>query len=476
MANENFSDMFVKRVSIPCDVNTLFDYHTKNGALERLIPPWSGLSVVSQTGGINDDAISDFRIALGPIKTKWVSKHFGYIHNRQFQDEMIYGPFKKWVHTHSFIPEDTKQCIIEDKIKYTPKFGKLGSRIFKKKIHNYLNQLFMYRHRILVDDINLKKMKVEKGKRILVTGSHGLIGSALIPLLTSVGEHRITRLTRGLVDKNKSHHSDKNSVKSAEIIHWDLEAERVNHNNLENFDIVIHLAGENIFGRWTETKKQRIRDSRIKSTSLLSESLSKLSHPPSLLICASAIGYYGNRPNETLTEDNSQGNGFLPDVCKQWEDSTKVAADAGIRVVNTRFGVVLSPKDGMLQKILPSFKLGLGISIGNKEQYFNWVSIEDVIKSIFYLIVSTSIRGPVNIVSPSAVTNMEFSNILKKIFNPRLSFSINPEITKMIFGQMSDELLSINSHVLPKRLLNDGYKFVNPDLEDTLRFLVGKLV
>ncbi|NOJ32808.1 MAG: TIGR01777 family protein [Candidatus Nitrosocosmicus sp.] len=473
MVNENFSDMFVKRSLIPCDVNTLFDYHKQNGALERLVPPWSGLNVVSQKDGINNDAISIFRIEFGPIRLKWVSKHFGYIHNKQFQDKMIKGPFKKWVHTHSFIPQDENQCIIEDRINYTPKFGQIGSKILHKNIQNYLNQLFIYRYRILVDDINLKKRTVGKGKKILITGSHGLIGSALIPLLTNIGEHKVTRLARGSSNKIKDFPS--NTDKQQEVIYWDLESKKLNLRELENFDIIIHLSGENIFGRWTNTKKRRILDSRVQSTILLSESLSKLSNPPSLLICASAIGYYGNRPNEILTEESSSGDGFLSKVCQEWENATKTATKAGIRVVNTRFGVVLCPKEGMLQKLLPPFKMGLGVSIGNKEHYINWVSIEDVIKSIFYLITDDSIHGPVNIVSPNLVTNMEFSNILNKIFNPKLSISINPKITKIIFGQMADELLSTNSHVLPKKLLKKGYKFVNPDLEETVRFLVGKM-
>ncbi|HEX2408610.1 MAG TPA: SRPBCC family protein, partial [Nitrososphaeraceae archaeon] len=209
--------MFVKRSLIPYNVNTLFDYHTRDGALERLVPPWSGLNVVSQKGGINNDAISIFRIKLGPINFKWVSKHFGYIHNSQFQDKMISGPFQKWVHTHSFIPQGTNQCIIEDKIDYIPKLGKIGSKIIRKRIENYLDQLFLYRSRILVNDIYFEKISLEKEKKILITGSHGLIGSALIPLLTNIGKHKITRLVKNTNYKNKYSTSNTDHEK---IIHW----------------------------------------------------------------------------------------------------------------------------------------------------------------------------------------------------------------------------------------------------------------
>ncbi|MGZ5510907.1 MAG: TIGR01777 family oxidoreductase [Nitrososphaeraceae archaeon] len=433
------------------------------------------MDIVEQKGGINNDDISIFQIKLGPITFKWVAKHFGYIHNRQFQDKMIKGPFKKWVHTHSFIPQGPNQCIIEDKIDYMPRFGKIGSKIIQKRIQHYLNQLFLYRSRILVNDTILEKMTQEKGKSILITGSHGLIGSSLIPLLTNIGRHKITRLVRKVNNNNMglSHTTNKEDKQS---IFWYPEYDKLDHHELEGFDIIIHLAGENIFGRWTDIKKQRIFDSRVGSTKLLSESLTKLSNPPSLLICASAIGYYGDRPNEYLTEDSIPGKGFLSEVCQKWENATKDASEIGIRVVNTRFGVVLTPKGGILQKLLSPFKLGFGITIGNKDQYISWVSIEDVIKSIFYSITNTSIKGPVNVVSPKPVTNLEFSDTLKKIYNPKLSVSINQNIPKLIFGEMSKEVLSTNTNVIPKKLVSTGYKFFNSELEDSLRFLLGKII
>ena len=433
------------------------------------------MEIIDHTGGINNDDNSIFRIKLGPITFKWVAKHFGYIHNLQFQDKMIKGPFKKWIHTHSFIPQDQNQCIIEDKIDYMPRFGKIGSKIIQKRIQNYLNQLFIYRERILVNDTILEKMTREKGKNILITGSHGLIGSSLIPLLTNVGRHKITRLVRK-INNNNTYSSPTTNKEDKKSIFWYPEYDKLDHNELEGFDIIIHLAGENIFGRWTDIKKQRIFNSRVGSTKLLAKSLTKLSNPPSLLICASAIGYYGDRPNEYITEDSIPGKGFLSEVCQQWEKATHDVTEIGIRVVNTRFGVVLTPKGGILQKLLSPFKLGLGITIGHKNQYVSWVSIEDVIKSIFYSITNTSIKGPVNVVSPKPITNLEFSDTLKKIFNPKLSVSINQNIPKLIFGEMSKEVLSTNTYVIPKRLISTGYKFFNSELEDSLRFLLGKII
>ncbi|MGD1838996.1 MAG: SRPBCC family protein, partial [Nitrososphaeraceae archaeon] len=177
----NSKNIFLKKSFVPCNVNILFDYHTRNGALERLIPPWSGLDVIDKTGGIDNDDISIFQINLGHLRFKWIAKHSGYIQNKQFRDTMIKGPFKKWIHTHSFLSQGLNESILEDKIQYEPKFGKIGLKLIQNKIQNYLKQLCIYRSRILVNDLSLEKIVSEKGKNILISGSHGLIGSALIP-------------------------------------------------------------------------------------------------------------------------------------------------------------------------------------------------------------------------------------------------------------------------------------------------------
>jgi uncharacterized protein (TIGR01777 family) len=378
---------------------------------------------------------------------------------------MIKGPFQSWIHTHSFIPDEIGHCIMEDKIAYSPRFGKLGPILLNNTIQNSLNQLFHYRHRILSNDINLWKIAGRnKGQKILITGSHGLIGSSLIPLLTAAGEHKITRLARPP--------SNRNNTNSHSIV-WDPSDDKVNVKELEGFDVVVHLAGENIFGRWTDSKKQRILESRIKSTRLLCDSLIKLANPPSTLICASAIGFYGNRGDEVLDEESKPGSGFLSDVCQKWEESTETARDAGIRVVNTRFGVVLTPKGGILQKLLAPSRLGLSFRLGDSNRYISWVSIEDVIGSIFYSIINSSIRGPVNVVSPNPVTSLEFSKTLARIVKSKIMLPISQKLARMMFGELEDALISSSALVVPNKLSSAGYRFVNPKVEDTLRLLVG---
>jgi uncharacterized protein (TIGR01777 family) len=394
-----------------------------------------------------------------------MAAHFGYLQDQQFKDKMIKGPFQSWIHTHSFIPDEIGHCIMEDKIAYSPRFGKLGPILLNNTIQNSLNQLFHYRHRILSNDINLWKIAGRnKGQKILITGSHGLIGSSLIPLLTAAGEHKITRLARPP--------SNRNNTNSHSIV-WDPSDDKVNVKELEGFDVVVHLAGENIFGRWTDSKKQRILESRIKSTRLLCDSLIKLANPPSTLICASAIGFYGNRGDEVLDEESKPGSGFLSDVCQKWEESTETARDAGIRVVNTRFGVVLTPKGGILQKLLAPSRLGLSFRLGDSNRYISWVSIEDVIGSIFYSIINSSIRGPVNVVSPNPVTSLEFSKTLARIVKSKIMLPISQKLARMMFGELEDALISSSALVVPNKLSSAGYRFVNPKVEDTLRLLVG---
>ena len=450
---------------IPATNKDAFDYHAREGALERLVPPWSILTVTGHEGDIRDGAISTFKVSLGPIGFKWMAAHFGYLQDQQFQDKMIKGPFQSWIHTHSFIPDEIGHCIMEDKIAYSPRFGKLGPILLNNTIQNSLNQLFHYRHRILSNDINLWKIAGRnKGQKILITGSHGLIGSSLIPLLTAAGEHKITRLARPP--------SNRNNTNSHSIV-WDPSDDKVNVKELEGFDVVVHLAGENIFGRWTDSKKQRILESRIKSTRLLCDSLIKLANPPSTLICASAIGFYGNRGDEVLDEESKPGSGFLSDVCQKWEESTETARDAGIRVVNTRFGVVLTPKGGILQKLLAPSRLGLSFRLGDSNRYISWVSIEDVIGSIFYSIINSSIRGPVNVVSPNPVTSLEFSKTLARIVKSKIMLPISQKLARMMFGELEDALISSSALVVPNKLSSAGYRFVNPKVEDTLRLLVG---
>ena len=298
--------------------------------------------------------------------------------------------------------------------------------------------------------------------QILISGSSGLVGSALIPFLLEKG-HKVSRLVR---------HPPKTG---AQEIQWDPDAGTIDLTKLEGIEGVVHLAGDPIAaGRWTPEKKARIRDSRVKGTRILAESLARLQRPPKVMACASAIGYYGNRENEILEETSAPGTGFLAEVGQQWEKAAEPAAQRGIRVVNLRFGIVLSPRGGALKMMMVPFKMGMGGNLGSGKQVMSWVAIEDVIGAIHHALTTEGIRGPVNVVAPHPVTNGEFTKTLGSVLRRPTFFPVPALAARLLFGELADEALLASARVEPARLLGSGYSFRYPELEGALRHLLTK--
>ena len=297
--------------------------------------------------------------------------------------------------------------------------------------------------------------------KILITGSHGLIGSALIPFLTT-GGHEVLRLVR---NPNPATHE----------IQWNPQAGVIDDEQLEGLDAVVHLAGENIASkRWNTAQKKRIRESRVHGTRLLSESLARLNDPPKVLVCASAVGYFGDRGDEELDEESEQGTGFLADVCRDWEAAADPAREKGIRVVNLRFGVILSSAGGALAKMLLPFKLGLGGVVGSGKQYWSWIALDDVLGAILHAMSHDDLHGPVNCVSPNPVTNREFTKTLGRVLKRPTLFPLPPFAARLVLGEMANELLLASTRVVPKQLQASGYQFRFEDLESALRNTLGK--
>ena len=295
--------------------------------------------------------------------------------------------------------------------------------------------------------------------RILLTGSSGLIGLALLPFLASNG-HTVVRLTR--------------SPASGRYILWNPDAGVIDTDDLGDFDAIIHLAGESIVGRWTPDKKARILASRIKGTRLLCESLAQLRSRPTVLVSASAIGYYGDRGNQLLDEESSAGTLFLSEVAKAWETTTDPATQAGIRVVKLRIGFVLSKAGGGLATMLLPFKLGIGGPVGSGRQYMSWITLDDVVGAISHALLSDSLRGPVNAVAPYPVTNLEFTKTLGHILGRPTIFPLPAFAARLVLGEMANELLLASTRVSPSRLMASGYQFRFPDLASALRHVLGK--
>ncbi|HEV2885231.1 MAG TPA: TIGR01777 family oxidoreductase [Pyrinomonadaceae bacterium] len=297
--------------------------------------------------------------------------------------------------------------------------------------------------------------------KILISGSHGLVGTALIKALEPEG-HEVFRLVRRYPN-------------SPTEIEWSPDRYSIALSLIEGFDAVVHLAGESIAeGRWTDEKKRKIRESRVKGTRLLGDALANLTNPPRTFICASAIGYYGNRGAELLTEASAPGDDFLSQVCVEWENATALATEKGIRVVNARFGIILDKDGGALKKMLPPFRLGLGGKIGSGEQWMSWIALDDVVGGIKFALSNNSLAGPVNFVAPHPVTNAEFTKTLGKVLSRPTILPIPAFGIRLLFGEMADALLLSSQRVEPQRLNDSGYQFQFSELPNALSHALQK--
>jgi uncharacterized protein (TIGR01777 family) len=298
--------------------------------------------------------------------------------------------------------------------------------------------------------------------RVAVSGSTGLVGSGVVASL-SAAEHEVVRLVR------------RPPAPGEKAVRWDPEKGEIDAAGLEGQDAVVHLAGENIAsGRWNAARKAAIRDSRVNGTRLLCDALAGLARPPETFVCASAIGYYGDRGADVLTEESPPGAGFLPEVCMEWEAASEPAARKGIRVVVLRIGVVLSPNGGALSRMLPLFRAGLGGVIGNGRQYVSWVALDDLVGIVLHALQSGELRGPVNAVAPVPVTNRELTEALGKVLSRPTLFPVPVFALRLAVGEMADALLLASARVVPRRLEETGYPFRFPELREALRHLLGK--
>jgi uncharacterized protein len=296
--------------------------------------------------------------------------------------------------------------------------------------------------------------------RIAITGAGGLIGKALRERLAD-GGHGVVRVGRYVSTRPPD-------------VSWSIPHGQLEGALLEGLDAVVHLAGEPIVGKWTPEKMRAIRDSRVDGTRLLAATLANLQRKPAVLISASAVGYYGDRGDEVLDETSGAGEGFLAGVGLDWEAAAQPAADAGIRVVHARLGVVLSRDGGALKRMLPVFGLGLGGPLGRGGQWMSWVGLDDVVGAVLYLIAKGAVSGPVNVVSPGAATNREFTQTLAGVLRRPAMFPLPKFAARLVFGRLADEVLFASQRVEPGVLKRSGYGFIEPELAGALRGALGR--
>jgi len=439
----------------------LFDWHKRDGAIHRMIPPWQKARVITH-GGIQNGQKTVIKMGIPgtPFRRKWVAEHVDYKEGHLFADIQRKGPFAYWKHLHKITEDGENACFLEDEIQFKLPLSDLTHRFMLKGVLRTLARAFAYRHRVLAHDLAVFSRYPLAPKRILVSGSNGLIGEALVAFLSGAG-HEVLRLVRSPSQKNTE-------------VYINPETHFINEFQIEGIDAVIHLAGENVAKRWTQKRKERILKSRTEMTHMLTQTVSKLKKKPEVFIAASAIGLYGEAHDRPATEQTKAGTGFLAEVVREWEAASEPLKKVGIRLVYTRFGVVLSMKGGALKKLLLPFKLGIGGPVGAGSQYMSWIALDDALAAIYHTLYQNTLTGPINVVSPNPETNADFSKTLGKVLRRPAIFKVPAGIIRLLFGEMGEETILQSQKVLPQRLKYQSFSFQFPQLKEALEHLLGQ--
>jgi uncharacterized protein (TIGR01777 family) len=427
---------FEKRSRLPATATELYAWHARPRAFERLNPPFDPVTLESRTGeGLEVGSRVAVRVRLGPIEQRWVAEHTAHEPGRMFRDEQRHGPFSRWVHTHHFADGE-----LFDEIEWDLA---VGAGFAARK----LERAFVYRHAVLRADLERHaRFKDRPLLRLAITGINGLIGTALAAYLDTAG-HEIVAVRRG-----------------------DFGA-------VDGCDAVIHLAGAPVAQRWTAAARAEITRSRIDYTRALVEAMRRAARPPRVLLSGSAIGIYGERGDEVLDEQAppgpraAHGAGFLAGLCADWEAE---AAKADARVVLLRTGIVLTPRGGALAQLLPAFELGAGGPIGHGRQWMSWISIEDQLGAIEHALHTESLSGPVNLVAPSPLTSNDFARTLGHVLGRPSLARVPVFALRLLFGEAAEAAIVASQRVKPGRLEASGFRFMHPQLDAALRFLLGR--
>ena len=436
---------FQHRAVFDRPLDEVFAWHTRPGAIHRLMPPWQPVKVARET-----DSLERGEAVLAmPAGLKWKAVHSpeGYQAGRRFTDVLatpVLGSLVGWSHTHDFEAVDGDRTRITDRVR---------TRVPERLVR----EMFAYRTRQLAGDLAAHAALGGQALTVGVTGSSGLIGSQLCAFL-STGGHRVVRLVRH--DPGPGDRLWRTDDPAPDL--------------LDGLDVVVHLAGESIAGRFTKAHKQAVYDSRVGPTRALAERAAASKLP--VFVCASAIGFYGSdRGDEELTEESERGSGFLADVVADWEAATAPARDAGVRVALIRTGIVQSPNGGSLQLLRPLFAAGLGGRLGSGRQWLSWIGIDDMLDIYLRAMVDDQLSGPVNAVAPEPVRNSEYTRILAHVLHRPALLPVPGFGPQLLLGREgAAEVAAASQRVLPARLLAAGHAFRHPDLESALRHVLGR--
>ncbi|OBF25210.1 TIGR01777 family oxidoreductase [Mycobacterium sp. ACS4331] len=427
---------------------TVYAWHTRPGALQRLLPPWQPLTPVREAS-----SLADGRAVLGlPGGLRWTARHdpAGFRPPQQFVDTWALGGLQPWRHVHEFLEHDGDTTLMRDRVT-APVPAAL------------LRPMFTYRHRQLADDLAIHQdagQRLERRLTVAVTGSSGLVGTALCALL-STGGHRVLRLIRG-------------GDLGPDERRWDPDDPAPDL--LDGVDGVVHLAGASIAGRFTAAHKVAIRDSRIGPTRRLAEVAARASDGPAVFVSASAIGFYGaDRGDEVLSEDSAAGSGFLAEVVRDWEAATEPAAEAGVRVVRVRTGIVQSARGGTLRLLRPLFSAGLGGRLGDGTQWLSWIGIDDLTDIHYRALFDERLSGPVNAVAPHPVRNAEYTTALaRRLHRPALLPVPSFGPRALLGAEGVEQLAQASQRVQPTVLSTLGHRFRHPRIAEALAHQLGR--
>jgi uncharacterized protein (TIGR01777 family) len=450
------SETIERETTVGASAEDVFAWHTRAGAFERLVPPWEDVRVVDPGAGLAPGSRVTLTTRRGPIRLRWIAEHDDVAAGRGFRDTQVEGPFAAWNHEHRFEPAGEDDCRVVDRVTYELPYGALG-RVAAGSVRSSLERLFAFRHARLRDD--LARHAGGRPLRVAISGASGMLGTQLAAFLAS-GGHDVRRLVR-------------REPGPAEI-GWDPDTGQIDTAALEGLDAVVHLSGKRIDTRWTRARREEIRRSRIDTTRLLAETLATLDAPPSVLVSASAIGYYGARRDEPLTEDSPSGSGFLAELCRDWERAADPAREAGIRVVHTRTAPVLSLRGTPLSRLILPFRLGLGASIGDGRNVFSWVSSDDWIGAVLHALRDGRLSGPVNVAAPAPVAFRELADTLARVLGRPRFLRVPRVAVSAAMGTMGEETALASQTVVPQRLHDVGFAFFYPSLEAALHHELGR--
>ncbi|MEK9726987.1 MAG: TIGR01777 family oxidoreductase [Candidatus Margulisiibacteriota bacterium] len=432
----------------------VYDWHARDGAFNRLLPPWESVKIMDTVGPF-DERFTQLQMKRFGIAMNWLAQHVDVVPGQEFTDIQVKGPFKSWRHTHQFLPlSDIRTKMIDTidlrlPLHFVSKL--FGGWSLKRDIIRMLN----YRHEILKHDLKLLNDHPLEPQVIGITGASGMIGQHLTHFLKAAG-HTVKHFVR------------KDRPDWSHEICWDPEVGIMG--DFSDLNVIIHLAGESIASpiRWDQQKKNRIRRSRVRSTQAIVTQLSEMTHQVHTFICASAVGIYSSS-QQPKTEAGPKGDRFLSKVVADWEAACDPIRDS-IRVVNARFGTVLHPSGGVVKRLNPLMKLGALGRVGRGDQYTSWVSLDDAIRSVYFMIANQALTGPVNVVAPHPQTQLDWiKEWAKAVIRPAVA-PLPETVVSNVMGEMGEELLLQSLRVVPKKLMAAQFPFQLTTMRDVCHF------